>query len=234
MTTPAWADDDEAWLDLLAGRPAPGADAATRREAQGLRRIVTSAVALPPAGARWAEDAGRRSERLVERARAAGLMRPRGGASACRVCDGLGSRLASWLGSGALGGLVLAGLVGFGLFGGGVSGWMAAGLPPADEAASLRAAAPATLRRVAVADPPVSRDLLGRQLSAAGAQVAPYERLGRPGLDVEWPAARRRAVAEVLLRAGWWPPLPAQADELQIEFDRVGGGRDEQEERRPR
>lgn len=234
MTTPAWTEDDEAWLDLLAGRPVPGADAATRREAQGLRRVVTSAVVLPPEGAGWAEDAGRRSGRLIERARAAGLLRPRGGASGCRACDWLGALLASWLGSGALGGLVLAGLVGFGLLGGGVSGWMAAGLPSADDAASLRAAAPATLRRVAVADPPVSRDLLGRQLSAAGAQVAPYERLGRLGLDVEWPAAQRRAVAEVLLRAGWWPPLPAQADELQIEFDRVGGGRDEQEERRPR
>lgn len=170
--------------------------------------------------------AGRRGERLVERAAAAGLLRPRGGASACRVCDWLGSLL----GSGAFGGLVLAGLVGFGVFVGG----MATDPPPADEAAALRAAAPATLRRVAVADPQASRDLLGRQLSEAGAEVAPYERQGRPGLDVEWPAVQRRAVAEVLLRAGWWPPLPAQANELQIEFDRVGGRRDEQEERRPR
>lgn len=231
MTAPTWTDDDDAWLALLAGRAAPGADAATRAEALWLRGVVTSPLAPLPGGEGGADDAGRRSDRLIAHARAAGLLRPRGPAAGCRICGWLGSLL----GSGALGGLVLAGLLGFGVFSGVISGWMAAGSLPVDEVVALRAAAPTTLRRVAVADPVLSRDLLGAQLTAAGAQVAPYERLGRPGLDVEWPATRRRAVAEVLLRAGWWPPLPAEAaGELQIEFERMGGGRDGPEEKPPR
>lgn len=101
MTAPTWTDDDDAWLALLAGRAAPGADAATRAEALWLRGVVTSPLAPLPGGEGGADDAGRRSDRLIAHARAAGLLRPRGPAAAAGSVAGSGrcwvrARSAGW------------------------------------------------------------------------------------------------------------------------------------------
>lgn len=229
---PALADDrgddgdDSRWLAALAGRPEPGTAAATVAEAAWLRRVVTSAAAPE-----WLPDespwlAAARRERLVERARAAGLLAERPAAAGWRalwgLLDGLGRRCRwcagveppAWAGALALGLMLVLGAPTL---------WQQALPGPAGEAdATLRAAA--QLRRVVVADPLRSRTELARQLTAAGAQVAPYERAGRPGLDAEWPAAARTAVAEVLARAGLLRPAGA-GDELLIEFEPMGGGR---------
>jgi hypothetical protein len=215
-------DDDARWLAALAGRPLPGTAAATAAEAVWLRRVVTSAAApewLPDESPR---RVAARRERLVERARAAGLLAERpaapgwrslwGWMGPCRWCARF--EPPGWAGAVALALLLAAGAPTL---------WQQALPGPArDEDATLRAAAP--LQRVVVGDPLRSRSELGRQLTAAGAQVVPYERAGRPGLDAEWPAAARIAVAEVLVRAGLLRPAGA-GDELLIEFEPMGGGR---------
>ena len=227
---PALADDrgddgdDSRWLAALAGRPEPGTAAATVAEAAWLRRVVTSAAAPE-----WLPDespwlAAARRERLVERARAAGLLAERPAAAGWRslwgLLDGLGGRCrwcARFEPPGWAGALVLVLMLALGA----PMLWQQALPGPAGEAdATLRAAAP--VRRVVVADPLPSRAVLARRLTAAGAQVAPYERAGRPGLDAEWPAAARTAVAEVLVRAGLLRPA-AVGDELLIEFEPMGG-----------
>lgn len=217
-------DDDARWLAALAGRPQSGTDAATAAEAAWLRQVVRSEP--PP---EWLPDpspwqAAARRERLIERARAAGLLAERPAAGSwravlaalglaggrCRVCAAL--EPPGWAGA-----LVLLLMLAVGA----PTLWQSAlPGPSTDDAATLRAAAP--VLRPVVGDPLRSRAELARQLTAAGAQVAPYERAGRLGLDAEWPAAARTAVAEVLVRAGLARPAGA-ADELLIEFEPMGG-----------
>lgn len=213
-------DDDAHWLAALAGRPRPGTDAATAAEAAWLRRVV---CCEPMPG--WRPDpspwqAAARSERLIERARAAGLLAERRATGWRAILGVFGGRCRwcvafeppGWAGALAL---LLMVAVGAPML------WQQALPGPAVEGeATLRAAAP--VLRPVVADPQRSRADLARQLDVAGARVAPYERAGRLGLDVEWPATARTAVAEVLARAGLARPA-GLADELLIEFVPMGG-----------
>lgn len=218
-------DDDARWLAALAGRPLPGTTAATAAEAAWLRRVVTSSIGLQEEADVSPAQAAARRERLIERARAAGLLAERPGAAgwrtrwgwraSCRWCARF--EPPGWAGALALGLMLALGTPAL---------WQSGRLAPAGEEDSARRAA-APVLRVAVADPLRSRSELARQLAAAGAQVAPYERAGRPGLDAEWPAAARPAVAEVLARAGltgvlWRGPVTA-GDLLLIEFEPMGG-----------
>src|SRR6218665_1930011 len=67
-------DDDQQWLDLMAGRAAPEADARTRKEAAWLRAALLSYRLTAPPGAPAAAD--ERAGRLLDRARAAGVLAP--------------------------------------------------------------------------------------------------------------------------------------------------------------
>jgi hypothetical protein len=191
-------DDNQDWLDLLAGRPAPDADAATRAEAERLRNALRSqALPLPAAE----PDARERTERLLERARDAGVLAPRGEAR-----PGWRGWLAGpWgRGAGALG-LVAAVLL--------VAGPQWQDRRGDDDIGSTERGGDVQQRRAA--EPRPARDALLAALRAAGIDAQPYERLGRPGLDIGLAHPLSDAHRQALVRAGL--AIPA-GPVLRVEF----------------
>lgn len=188
-------DDDQHWLDLMAGRAAPDADARTRKEAAWLRAAMLSyRVSAPPGGP---ADAEQRAGRLLTRARDAGLL-----ASAAN--DAAPRRPAPrWRYAFAAGvaacGLVLVFLP------------QSPGPDDAD-GITLRGA---PVQRVESADAQSRRQQMLGDLRAAGFDAQPFERLGRLGLDVSLPVPLPANQAVALTRLGLAPP---PGPSLQIEF----------------
>lgn len=179
-------DDDQDWLDALAGRDRPDADPATRREAallrQALRREATGPVPELPDGA----------EALLARARAEGLVRR-------RWCAACAARWSAWreqlLRPGPLAGAALA-LV--------LLAFVALPLlvpPPAEEEPVLRAGEDG-LVLLQDEQPAARRDRIADALAAAGAEVRRYERLGRSGLDAQWRSPTPPALSQALRGQG--------------------------------
>lgn len=199
-------DDDQQWLDLLAGRPVPDAAPRTAQEATAFRSALLACRAQAPAGSPSAPE--QRVERLIHRARAAGLVPPPAAAAPA------GRRPASWLASwlarlrrwpvgAAVMAMLVAGLV--------LVPWLQ---QAGDEPSAPVLRGDAVQTRVA-ADPAADREAVRAALRAAGLDAAPYQRLDRLGLDVELPQPLSARQHQALTALGLAPPAgPA----LRIEF----------------
>lgn len=191
-TPPEGADiDDETWLAALAGRARVDDARAEVQQALQLRAALRREAARSTAPLPAAGDA----DALVARARREGLLRR-------RWCASCAARAAAWLAAwhtltrplplagGALALLLLA--------------WVSLPLlgPPSQDGAptedSVQRAGPDGLVLLRDADPAARRDRIADALQAAGAQVQRYERLGRQGLDAQWPLPASPALAQAL------------------------------------
>lgn len=191
-------DDDQAWAEALAGRPA-AADA-TAAEAALLRDALRRWPAQPPQP--HLDEAA-----LLAAARAQGLLAP--GRSGCAVCAAMRRLLARPAVWGGLGAMALAAVLGLAILPG---LWV-----PPDDAGVLRS--PAGGWQLQADDPVAARDGLAARLRAAGADVQTYERAGRAGLDAEFPAPPDAALRAWLAERG----LATAADgSLRVEYRRRG------------
>jgi hypothetical protein len=193
-------DDDQQWLDLMAGREAPGADARTRREAAWLRAAMLSyRVSAPPGAPADAED---RIGRLLTRARNAGVLPPAANDAGLEAAGSTRVRRPRWPHA-------LAASIA-------VCGAMLVFLqqnPGSDtDGVTLRGA---PVQRVQTPDAASRRQQMLQTLRAAGFDAQPFERLGRPGIDVALALPLPPAQAEVLKGLGLTPPA---GPSLQIEF----------------
>lgn len=188
--------DDDDWAETLAGRGVPDAASATRLEATLLREAMRRWPAPEPQGGPDAQGL----QALLGEAKAAGLLRRRA------WCAGCLERWRRWTASPAgWGGLALAGVLGLAVL---PTLWQ-----PPEEGPVLRSDAGVMV--VAVAEPRVTRDALAARLRAGGADVQVYERLGRFGLDAEWPRGIDAVTREALSDLG----LPLAEDgSLRVEY----------------
>ena len=194
-------DDDMAWLESLAGRE-DGSEHGTAlsqradvREAAALRELIRTQRPDPDIPQVPALDAARENQ-LIARARAAGLGR---GAVAIPMRR-------SWMHRAALAAAAVIVL--------GVGITLLRTVPQGTE--TLRGGGTAQLR---TRDPVALKRELTEELTAAGAHVTGFERLGRPGLDAELPRPLTPAVRRILEKHR----LPVPADgELTVEFEPTG------------
>ncbi len=189
-------DDDQHWLDLMAGRVAPEADARTRREAAWLRAALLSYRLAAPPGAPAAAD--ERVGRLLARAHEAGIL-----AATAQEPPRTRKPANQW--RYALAACVVAL--------GAVLIFMPARQGMDDPAGGVWRGAP--VQRIEAQDPTQGRQQLLNELRAAGFDAQPFERLGRLGIDVALPAPLPSPQATALKRLGLVPP---EGPSLQIEF----------------
>lgn len=191
-------DDDQHWLDLMAGRSAPEADARTRKEAAWLRAALLSYRVTAPPGAPAAAEA--RAGRLLARARDAGVL-----ASASQPVPAQRKPANQWT-------YALAACVA--LF-----GVLLLALPGHEDITAPEPASGtwrgAAVQRIEAPDALQRRQQLLQDLRAAGFDAQPFERLGRAGIDLALPVPLPPAQAAALTRLGLVPPA---GPSLQIEF----------------
>jgi hypothetical protein len=168
------AEDDDAWLEALGGGDAD-TKLASGREARALRDLIRAqiledsvTVAVDPA----------REARLIDRARAAGLL----SAPESRSPSRRGLR------RGLLAAAVLMVVV--------IAGVVRSLLPPTE---TFRGLADGTVRLEAH-DPLALKQRLIEELRAAGVRVVGYDRLGRVGIDAELPEPVSGQVRSILNR----------------------------------
>ncbi len=166
-------DEDESWLESLAGRTVTGDEHAVR-EAKLLREQIHAH--RMPAAATVAPIDAKREEALIARARAEGVL-PQTPARA--------RRLPSWL-------LAAAALAGVALL---VGVWRTASPPDV----VVRGVASGVVR-LESSQPKKLHQRLLQELTAAGARAKPYERFGRLGIDAELPQPVTPALRELLER----------------------------------
>jgi hypothetical protein len=203
-------DEDQRWLDLMAGREVPDAGQRLREEAAWLRAALLAYRAGSPAGRM--PDPATRVQRLLQRAVEAGVLEPaaaRGGRRPswlwrwfARVAGGAGAGPAWRWPAGiavalALGGLLLVPLE----------------QDTAPEGDTLRSGA--AVQTIVAPAPAAARDRLLAELRAAGLDAAPYDALGRVGIDVELAQPLPPAAAALLRQHGLQPPAGPQ---LRVEF----------------
>lgn len=191
-------DDDQHWLDLMAGRAAPEADARTRREAAWLRAAMLSYRAAAPPGA--PADADERVGRLLTKAREAGVL-----VSATNDAandPALPRRPITWWRPALAACVAICGIV--------------LVFQPAkdglDDGSTLRGA---PVQRIQAQDAAQRRQQLLQDLRAAGFDAKPFERLGRLGIDISLPVPLPAEQGAALKRLGLVPPA---GPSLQIEF----------------
>jgi hypothetical protein len=212
-------NDDEQWLNALAGRASASVSASTELEARMLRAAVRQSpgVTVP---AITGED----EQRLLTAVTAIRQIKaPRsawGNEPAAWRCSGCAQRwqlLLQWFKSspkaafGTCGAGLLAGLAVFAV----VEGWQSPQLafdtlPPA-----MRSSNQAELRVIAVDDPQAFRNQLANEMSAQGAQVRRYQRLGRFGIDARLPDPLPQALQQSLMRL----EVPAAVTVVRLEFE---------------
>lgn len=191
-------DDDLHWLNLLAGRAAPDADARTRKEAAWLRAALLSYRSdAPPGAPAHADD---RVGRLLARAREAGVL-PRAANDERLAGSRLPTRSRWPLALAAS--VVLCGVLFVNLN---------SRQTPDDDAGPLRGA---PVQQITAPDTALRREQLLQDLRAAGFDARPFERLGRPGIDVSLPVPLPRDQAAALTRLGLHAPA---GPSLQIEI----------------
>lgn len=211
-------DDDQHWFDLLAGRTRAGADAATQADAARLRQALLRYRPAAPPGDPTAPQV--RITRLLARARAEGVLAAPPAASPPAAAPPAASppatlppppawplqrRRQAWAGA------LAAGVAALGLTlllrpPGDPSG-------PADRPdAVLRGAA---VQQLQATDPAQHQQQLLQALRDAGFDAHPFDRLGRPGLDIALPVPLPPTQARAL--AGLGIAAPA-GPSLQIEL----------------
>jgi hypothetical protein len=215
--------DDEQWLNALAGRSTMGASPGTELEARLLRAAVRqSPHANVPAPTRDDEQRllkALRASQPIQTAHPAALGKSDEWANwRCGGCARRWQQMRQWFLSstnsawGAAGMALVAGLAVFAV----VESWQSPQLvfdklPPA-----MRNGNEAEVRVIAVADPQAIRNQLANEMSAQGAEVRRYERLGRFGIDARLPDPVPEAMRRSLLRLG----LPATISvAVRLEFE---------------
>lgn len=201
------SDNDEAWLDLLAGRTVPGVDPALAREATLLRDGMRRYRADIPPGQIPAPN--ERVQRLLDRARQGGVLptaepaapppprRPRRSATLAAP---------RWWPAAVLGLGLATGLA-----------WWSQRPGPARDAQPFVLRGDGVLQRPAAdrAQARAQRDALLSQLRAQGFEAEAYEQLGRPGVDLALPQPLNESQRTALARLD----IPAPGGpQLQIEF----------------
>ena len=194
-------DDDETWLDVLAGRTTPDPNRPAAREAQLLRESLIRQRQLQPAEQHpqlAAQDA-RREEELLARAEREGLI------DSARL-----RRRSGWV----TGARVLAAAAAIAFMAIGLTLFLRTGSEQEiyrgthDGVVTVEAANPATLKNELLAE-----------LRAAGVAATGYERFGLQGVDAELPRPISPQVRAVLQRHH----LPVPADGvLRVEITSPG------------
>ncbi|MBB4845867.1 hypothetical protein HNP55_004421 [Paucibacter oligotrophus] len=209
----AEAADDQAWLDLMAGRSRPEARHRMREESVWLRAALLSYRPAQPQG--QMPDPEARAERLLQRARAAGILaatqqqaRPEPRPSpAWEVRAWLHKLLRPQLWAPGLG-LLFCGVLGY-------WNWPGTLAPPVAEERIERGSAGATVL-IRSPDPAGRRQQMLEALRAVQLDAQPYERLGRLGLDLELP---ERLTPEQVQALKALQLDQAQGPSLLIEFE---------------
>ena len=179
------ADDDDDWLEGLAGRG--NLDSPAHSEGTRLRAALSAVAEAQSQQERGPDDL--REDRLLQRARLEGLLRPRSPRRAYR-----------WTALAAC----------FTLAAVGISWYLNPGAP-----SMVMRSAQGGIARVEVADPAAEQGAFIAALRAAGATVRSYQMLGRFGVDAD---LTRPISAEVRVRLdSYHVPVPVDG-ELQIEF----------------
>lgn len=202
----AQQDDDERWLRAVAGSPSADMSAASALEARLLREGLLwsreKEAASTPATDEEARDFLLRLQREREHETVKGT-------AACEGCAARGARWAAWLSNhwvplaGALASIAALAVVV-------VPPWSSP-----TEPVWRQPAASAVQLRVDV-DPQRRRDDMARQITALGAEIRSYERLGRFGIDARFAPPLSSATAQALQALG----LAADADGVvRIEFE---------------
>lgn len=210
-------DPDQAWLDALAGRTVHG-EGEDASEARWLREGFRRHAPPAPAGHATAPEV--RIQRLLARAREAGLL---GAEHPSPVVAGVvapSRRAKRGAGVGLLSGRRLGVGIGLGLGLALALAWWSlrpAQRPPAVPAEAFVLRSDGVLQRHAadLTQARQARDALLTGLRGQGFQAEPYELLGRPGIDLDLPQPLSPAQAQALQLQGIAPPAGGQ---LRIEF----------------
>jgi hypothetical protein len=178
------SDDDQIWLDALAGRAPARAASQAAAEAARLRAEILARAVAPPALVPARDP--RREEALIARARREGLIPARRRA-----------RRGGWTGwpaAAALAAAVTVVVIGIVMW-------------PVPERETVRGA-PGGIVHLAAEQPQELQRRIVAELRDAGVQAVTYERLGLFGIDADLPTPVPPAVAEVLRRH----EIPVPAD----------------------
>jgi hypothetical protein len=189
-------DDDQAWLETLAGRGRPDFPGSEATEASALRELI--AAQLQEDGTAVAEVDAQREAALIMRARVEGLLPQGVTRPAGRVW---------WLTGGALAATAILASIILSLL---------RNAPVSENFRGMDGGAV----RIESSNPQALKDRLLRELSAVGVHATGYDRLGRLGIDADLPQPLPPAVQHVLERHHI--PLPSDGV-LAVEIE---GSRD--------
>lgn len=198
MNDTSASNDDQQWLELMAGGSVPEADARTRKEAAWLRAALLSYRLAAPPGAPAAAD--ERVSRLLARAREAGVL-------AAPVHEPPLARRPANQWRYALAASVVAC--------GAVLVWLPARQNMDEQEAARGTWRGSQVQRIEAQDAEGRRQHLLLELRTAGFDAHAFERLGRIGIDVALPVPLPPPQAAALRRLGLVPPT---GPSLQIEI----------------
>jgi hypothetical protein len=175
-------DEDQDWLDALAGRAPRNPHGAAAREGQQLRELVQRNVHAPDIAV--PEQDAQREAQLLERARREGLIDP----------AELTRRARRRLRPAAIGGwtALAASIAGIAV----ALGFFMRGAPPMEHSRGVRE----HVLRVEAADPAALKMQILDELRAAGVRATGYEQLGIEGIDANLPQPVPPGVRDVLTR----------------------------------
>lgn len=193
-------DEDQVWLDALAGRSSNAPSRIVDREARALRELIGAQLLENPVDV--AEVDSLREAELLERARAEDLLPP----ARARAEWTPRRRRPAFMFGGVLAAALLASVV---------IGVYRMTLSPTETYRGLHNGA----IRLESMDPAALKRQLLRELQDAGAPAVGYDRLGRQGIDAELPQPVSTRVQEVLQRHHI--PIPDDGA-LVIEIDAAG------------
>jgi len=174
-------DEDQDWLDALAGRTPAGSDRAAIREARRLREHIQRNVHAPSVSVPE-RDADREAQ-LLERARREGLIDP----------AQLTRRKRRLMHPAGIGGLALAACLA------GIAVALTLFLHNTPPAQHLRGAGQDVIRIEATDPAKLKRQIL-QELRTAGVTATGYEQLGIEGIDADLPQPVPPRVRDVLTR----------------------------------
>jgi hypothetical protein len=174
-------DEDQDWLDALAGRAPRNPQGAAAREGQQLRELVQRNVHAPDVAV--PEQDAQREAQLLERARREGLIDP-----------AALTRRARRLRPAVIGGwtALAASIAGIAV----ALGFFMRGAPPMEHFRGVRE----HVLRVEAADPAALKMQILDELRAAGVRATGYEQLGVEGIDANLPQPVPPSVRDVLTR----------------------------------